>query len=153
MMMQWVTLFCRVGLASLCLISVSFVSIVSADSNSDGGSVNMSPEGALSDYSIAKEADELLGSEIIDDTSDSDTTDDGGGIDDLDSFDDDLDSVDDNSDDSSSDPDSSQDSANSESMDYSLKITQPPHILSLVLCVPDHDKSVAETDYQARRVL
>ncbi|HAG61652.1 MAG TPA: hypothetical protein DCL40_01985 [Coxiellaceae bacterium] len=145
--MQWVALFCRVGLASLCLSSVSFVSIVCADSNSDGGSVSTSPEGALSDYSIAKEADELLDSVIIDETSDSDSSDDG--IDDLD----DLDEVDGSADDSNTNVTSGADKASTESKDYSLKITQPPHILSLVLCVPDHDKSIAETDFHARRVL
>ena len=150
MMVRWVTFFCRVSLGSLFLSAGCFVSIVCADSKFDIGSLEVSYNVALTDGSVDKEVDELLDSEIINDTSDSDSSDDnevGDGTDDN------LDTVNGNTDDSNASVPSDSDKASPESMDYSLKITQPPRILSLVLCVPDHGKSVAETDYRARRVL
>ncbi len=149
MMTRCVIVFCRLGLVSLFLVVCCFISTVCADSKFDKGSLEVPPKIALTDDSVDEEVDELLDSEIIDDTSDGDSSNDG--IDDLDdSTDDSNTNVTPDSDQASSD---GSDQASSDSMDYSLKITQPPNILSLVLCVPDHNKSIADTDYPAQRVL
>ena len=163
MMMQWVTFFCRGSLASLCLSNLCFLPNIFADSNAAAVQSSVVSEDNYNDYSIEKRVDDILDYANINDKPNSDLSDDGANntMDDSkddaatddDSLNGDFDSIDDISDDSNVNVASDSDKNRPESMDASLKITEPPRILSSVLCVPDDENSEAESDYPARLVL